>query len=124
MGIFFLRDLQIAQHANGVFDGASGYKSPCRLHQITWPNQMISTQVFIPFVKSPWNGQAGDGAAQEIFRFVRAQHRHAGAVEVAIAFQIIQLQESLVPAFPLSDVFPANIRVVFKKAGECVLSRL
>ena len=87
-----LGDFQIAQHAQSVGFGARGQKTKRGFHQVAGPDQMVSAQIFVAFVESPGNGEAGDDASQKILGLVRAQHGHAGAIQVNFAAGFVQFQ--------------------------------
>ena len=72
----FLCGFEVAQHADRVGDGAGGQQCSGGFHQIARPDQMVAAQIFVAFVESPGNREAGDDAAEKILRLVRAQHRH------------------------------------------------
>ena len=80
----FLRGFEIAQHADGVADGAGGQQRSGGFDQIARPDQVIAAEVFVAFVESPGNGEAGDDAAEKILGLMRAQDRGRGAIEIVL----------------------------------------
>src|SRR5439155_19314653 len=83
---------------------------------------MIAAQIFVAFVESPRNRKTGDHASEEIFRFMRAQYRSAGPIQVALPCWLIQLQQRVFPLFPMPDVVIAQVLIGLEQAGADLLS--
>src|ERR1700756_785066 len=83
---------------------------------------MISAKVFVSFVESPGNGKTGDHAPEEIFRFMRTQYPCAGPIQVALTLWLIQLQQGVLPLFPMPDVVIAQVLIGLEQAGANLLA--
>ncbi len=67
VALSFLRGFEIAEHLGRVDHCAGGQHRPSGLYQIARPDEMVSAQVFIAFIKPPGDGKTGDNATQKIF---------------------------------------------------------
>ncbi len=84
VAVRFLRRFQIAQHAHRVGDRSGGQQRARGFDQIARPDQVVSAEILVAFVESPRNREAGDDAAQKIFRLVGAQDRGRSAIKIAL----------------------------------------
>ena len=82
---------------------------------------MITAEVFVAFVETPRNGEAGDDAAQKILGLVRAQDRGRGSVEIVLALRFIEFEQRVLPLFPVEDVMLAEFVVILKETGAHLL---
>ena len=55
---------------------------------------------------------------------MRSHHRDAGAIEINLAAWFVELQQAVLPMFPVPDVVLAQFVVGLEQAGARVLSRL
>ena len=75
---------------------------------------MISAEIFVAFVEAPGDGKAGDDAAQKIFGLVSAQDGGGGAIEIVLALRFIELEQCILPVFPLEDIMLAKFVVILE----------
>ncbi len=97
----FLRGLQVAQDADRIGDRSGGQQRASGFDQVARPDQMVAAEIFIAFVESPGNREAGDDAAQKIFGLVRPQHRSGCAVQIVLAQRLIEFEQRGLPISPL-----------------------
>src|SRR5438105_4040791 len=76
------------------------------LDEVARPDEMVAAQVLVAFGEAPGDRQAGDVAAGERPRLVRAQHRGADTVGIrpAAARSSIQRKKRALPGTPAGDV--------------------
>ncbi len=70
----FLRGFEVAQHADRIGHRSGGQQSAGGFDQVARPDQVVAAEIFVALVESPRNREAGDDAAEKIFRLVGAQH--------------------------------------------------
>src|SRR5208337_5213833 len=87
----FLRGFEIAQDARRVRNRSGSQQRSGGFDQIARPDQMVSAEVLVALAEAPRNREAGDDAAEKVFRFVRAQDCGRGAIKIVLPLRFIEL---------------------------------
>ena len=124
VSVGILRSLQIAKHPKSVGVRTRRQEANGRFHQITWPDQVISAQVFVPLVEAPGNRKAGNHAAQKILRLMHPQHGRAGAIKIVLPFRLIELEQAILPVPPVRDIVLPEFLVGLEQTRTYLLSGL
>src|ERR1035438_7283897 len=85
---------------------------------------MVATKILVALVEAPWDGKAGDDAAEKVLGFVRAQNRRAGSVPILFSGLLVELLQRALPVLPMEDVVLADGFVRSEQGRKGLLSRL
>jgi hypothetical protein len=115
---------QVVEDPPHVARRSSRQEPPGRLHQVPRPDEVIASEVLIPFGEPPRNREAGDDVAPKGLGLVGAQDGRADAVEVPAAagaragVRDAGRREPLLAVLPAADVVRQRRVEALRETGQ------